>query len=607
MATAYGNIYRFAFDSRNGSEIEIIISKAGYTGAVTTRPLGMAPVLRRENNNNIYGASLEIYAECRKFGEYAQLYTTSAFEYKATLYRDGQNIWSGYVSPELYSEPDIPIPYDVQIIATDGLGELKNFTFESNGYKTLKDHIKGMLQQAQVVDDIQMISQIKYGLDQTTSSSANNLLDVRLDLSHENGENCYDVLQNILASLHAGMTLHNGKWLLWRETDIAYIVSHKGVEGFDNAGNDILLPIYNFGSSRSNKWWPVGNMTMAVEPAKKSIQLTSPFYYREDILNNIEWSLGNNAVFNTVEEAYDLPNQDSYMTKRMEFDGEVGYKLSLKISAQNIGSGEEDQNIGVSILIDGRTYGGQKQYWLVKSDATSRGKGAYLWSTVDGKIEESLPAPQESDTASDAQQIEIILPLHRSGSRSYAYASSVEVKVYNPTGLYAIRVYDITMSKVEQPDGHVLNVNVENGARESANDVDLSMSDALLAPENGIVSMTGIPVKPSGYSGVITNWVLISGEAGDYLTVMGKDYARSIKAPRLKYSGSLNVPRDPLPVMFKRDKTFYWIKTYEYDLYEDEMVVELISIPADILAGYQLFYVQEGQYMASDGEFYVVK
>lgn len=607
MAAVYGNIYRFAFDSRNGSEIEIIISKAGYTGAVTTRPLGMAPILRRENNNNIYGTSLEIYAECREYGEYAQFYTTSAFEYKVTLYRDGRSIWSGYVSPELYSEPDIPVPYDVQIIATDGLGELKNFTFDSNGYRTLEEHIKGMLNQAHVVDDIQMISQIKYNLDDATSSAARNLLKLRLDLSHENGENCYDVLQNILASLHAGMTLHDGKWLLWRETDIAYIVSHKGVEGFDDAGNDILLPICNFGSMRSHKWWPVGNMTLAVEPAKKSIKLTSPFHYREDILKNTSWSFGNGTVYDDVEAAHILPGESSYFTKNLDFGGEVGYKLCLKVVARNVGAGTEDQNIRIRILINGRTSGGQRQYWLVRSAATSRGKGAYVWSTVDGIIEETLPAPAESDSASDAQEIEIIIPLYSDGARSYAYASSIDVLVSNPTGLYPIHVYDVTLSKYEQPDGHVLNVNIENGARESAADVNLSMTDASLAPGNGILSMTGIPVKPSGYSGVIKSWELMSGEAGDYLTVMGKDYALSIKAPLLKYSGRLNVPRVPLPVMFKRDKTFYWLKTYEYDLYEDEMGVELISIPADILAGYHLFYVEEGQFLASDGDFYVVK
>lgn len=611
MTTTYGDIYRYAFYSRNGSDIEIVISKAGYTGAVTTRPLGMAPVLRRENNNNIYGTSLEIYAECREFGEYVQFYTTSAFEYKVTLYRDGRNIWSGYVSPELYSEPDIPVPYDVQIIATDGLGELKLFTFESEGYQTLEDHIKRMLRQAQVVEDIQMISQIKYGLEDNIYSAANDLLKLKLDLSHENGKSCYDVLQNVLASLHAGMTLHDGKWLLFRETDIAYIVSHKGVEGFDNAGNDVLFPIYHFGSSDSNEWWPVGNMTVAVEPAKKSIELTSPFHYRENILKDVAWSLSDGAEYDEDEEAYVIPTEGSSITKRMEFGVDVAYKLSLKIKARNVLSGEsgesQDQNIGIKVLIDGRTSGGQRQYWLVKSDSINRGSKSYVWRSVEGQIEELLQAPTQSDTASDAQGIEIVLPLYRAGSRSYTYASSVEVTVYNPAGVYPINVYDVGLAKYEQPDGHILNVKLENGAREYASDVDLSMTDGSLAPESASVTMTGIPMKPSGYLGPIMNWELMSGETGDYLSIMGKDYAISIRSPLLRYTGRLNVPRHPLPVMFKRDTTFYWIKTYDYDLYEDEIGVELVSIPADILAGYQLLYVQEGQFLAADGDFYIVK
>lgn len=603
---AYGNIYRFAFDSINGSEIEIIISKAGYTGEATTRPLGMAPVLRRENSDNIYGTSLEIYAECVEAGEYAQLYTTSAFEYKVTLYRDGRNIWAGYISPELYAEPDLPTPYDVQIIATDGLGELKFFTFESNGYKTIEEHIKGMLNQAQVTDEIQLISQMTYGLNEDTFSAPNELLRVKVDLSHENGENCYDVLQRILSSLHAGMTLHDGKWVIWRETDLAYIVSRKGVSGYDNSGADIHFPISNVGSATAYKWWPIGNMTVNVIPAKKGIELTSPFHYKEDILGDVEWSLGEGVQYDEVEEAYILPDQGSYITKHLDFDAEVGYRLLLKILARNVGSTEE-QNIGVRVLIDGRTYSGRGQYWLLRSATTNEGIRSHVWSNIEGTFEEELPVPSEADTASDAVEIEVFLPLYRSGARSYAYASSIDVMIFNPAGIHDIYVYDVTVAKYEQPEGYILDVNIDNGAREAAADVDLSMSDGALTPDAGIVAMTGIPLKPSEVSDVITVWGLMSGDTGEYLDIMGQDYAMSVKRPLLRYSGRLNVPRGVLPLMFKRDKTFYWVKTYDYDLREDEMGVELISIPSDILAGYEPFFVQEGQFYAADGEFYVLK
>ena len=76
---------------------------------------------------------MEIYAECKVDGEFLELYTSDPKEFLVTVDVEGgtgydDRPWIGYISPELYSEPDIAPPYDVQITATDGLGELKLMT-----------------------------------------------------------------------------------------------------------------------------------------------------------------------------------------------------------------------------------------------------------------------------------------------------------------------------------------------------------------------------------------------------------------------------------------------------------------------------------------------
>ena len=61
---------------------------------------------------------------------------------------------------------------------------------------------------------------------------------------------------------------------------------------------------------------------------------------------------------------------------------------------------------------------------------------------------------------------------------------------------------------------------------------------------------------------------------------MAQDYAQKVGGARLRYTGSLNVPAsEQLPCLFMRDNTFYWPRTYSYDLYNDEMEVDLISVP----------------------------
>ena len=130
---SYGTIYEFRFDGINGDDVDIFIAKKNYTGSVTRRALGRTPILKRERSGSILGTSLEIYAECRVDGEFAQLYTSSADEFRVEVYKRQNMLWRGFVSPELYSEPDIAPPYDVQIIATDGLGELKDHDYRFYG------------------------------------------------------------------------------------------------------------------------------------------------------------------------------------------------------------------------------------------------------------------------------------------------------------------------------------------------------------------------------------------------------------------------------------------------------------------------------------------
>ena len=203
---SYGPIYEFAFDSQNGADILIVISKKNYTGEVTRRPLGRAPILKRENNGHVYGTSLEIYAECKVDGEYAEFYTSSADEFRVDLYKDQIPIWTGFITPELYSEPDIAPPYDVQIIATDGLGELKNYMFQQTEKKTLQEHLDFILSHTGLSLGCDVVSAVSYVGPEGTSSEPYQVLGLEIDLSYESENTCYDTLQNILTSLNAAIT-----------------------------------------------------------------------------------------------------------------------------------------------------------------------------------------------------------------------------------------------------------------------------------------------------------------------------------------------------------------------------------------------------------------
>lgn len=578
---SYGNIYKFLFGSRNGWTVEIDIAKKDYSGEIFTRPLGRAPLLRRDNSAGIYGTSLEIYAECSMPGEYAQMYTSAADEYKVSLYRSGQHIWTGFLTPELYSEPDIPVPYDVRLVATDGLGELKRSDFETSGTKTLKSHLEQILSLTGVTRSIVLASALSYN-GGTYMATPYGVLDIGINLEHEHGNTCYDVLQHILTSLHAGITVYNDVWVIFRETDFIRLAEGDKVTVYPNAAG-AKYPVATFGSMQSNKWWPIGHMSKTVEPARKGIELTSPFHYMENMLNGV-WTMANNASYDETEGAYILPDADSYISQKLDFNGEpVSYRLALRVRARNVGTAEEDQPLGVRIIIDGVSYAGSGIYWLVPTSDTvqsQRGGAPLAWRKTEGEIEVELDMPADSQNEKDAQDVDIIIPLYYAGVRSYVRANDIEVVIFNTLGVHDIYVYDVTLVKYEQADGVKAEAKIDNGAREAASSVDLQMTDGASVPVGGRWSMTGLPFLPSGE--VLTVWHM--GEDAEYLPLMAKDYAQEIGSTRLRYAGALNVPYDAsLPLLFLRENTYYWPRTYSYDLYEDEMEVDLISVPdADV-------------------------
>lgn len=574
---SYGNIYRFIFDSVNKWTVEILIAKKNYTGQLYTRPLGQAPVLRRDNSAGIHGTSLEIHAQCNVPGEYAQMYTSAADEYKVSLYRSGQHIWTGFLTPELYSEPDRPVPFDVHMVATDGLGELKRAKFVSSGAKTIREHLKQILDHTGISRNINIVSALFYDAG-SYSALPHRILDVSIDLEHEDGETCYDVLQHLLTSFHMGITLQNDLWLLFRETDYIRLATPEGVSAY-SGDNIVQLPVASFGSSNEHKWWPIGNMSAIVEPARKSIEVTSPFHYTENMLKD-DWTLGGRTTYDSEEEAYILPDSQSYISQQLDFGDEpVSYRLLLKVLALNVGTVEEAQNIGIRVKIDGVSYSGAGLYWLVSISSDRYGRSVNAWRKVEGSIESELAVPGEGQNEKDAQEVEVVIPLYYKNARGFVRANDIQVEVFNPSGVNSIYVYDVSLVRYDQADGTKAVVNINNGAREEASAVDLQMTDGATVPEGGRWSMTGLPFAPEGK--IIAQWY-INGMGGyaDYLTTMAQDYAREIGAARLRYSGVLNVPYgEPLPVLFLRDGTYYWPRTYSYDLYNDEMEVDMISVP----------------------------
>lgn len=586
---AYGVLYEFRRTSTNGADILITISQRDYEGEVKKRSLGRVPVIKRDNNGHVYGTSCELYAECLVDGEFSQLYTSDAYEFRVEVYRNDSLLWMGFVSPELYSEPDVAPPYDVQIIATDGLGELKNFKFEKRGVASMLSHINYLMGKTGIGMALNVVSELRYVDDAGVASDDKGILDFKINLDHEEGSTCYDVLQHLLSSINANITQYNGRYLIFRETDFINKATEEGVEGCDINGSAVSWPVASFGSMNEHEWWPVGQLSTVIEPAKNEVVLRAPNYYKDNVLDFDDWALANAASFNEEEGAYILPDEGSNISQYVDFGGvDVGYRLGLRVKARNVGITETDQNIGIRVEINGRAWAESlgTQFWLRKSGGASTGHplSDYAWNTKEDFVEEELRMPTYADTSADAQNIDIVIPLYDNANDvlgTFVYANDIKITIFNPAGIHDIYVYGVSLVKYEQIEGYEADVVINNAAREEEGEVELTMSAGDLAPAAGKVFMTGIPLLPLG-SDPIKQWQVGNGNSQDYLSAMAYDYSRAIALPKMKYAGVLNVPGATVsvPLLFLRDGTYYFPKTYSYDIYNDELEVELISISA---------------------------
>lgn len=577
----YSTRFFFRFASDAGREFRIDIKKRGYTGAAEQRPLGQTPVLKMENGNSgIFGTSLEIFAECRVDAEFAELYTSDPKEYLVVLSQVSGStttvIWRGFVTPELYSEPEVAPPYDVQIVATDGLGELKLYDFSAVGRQSLYTHLGALLAYTGLTAEQSDIVAVDTLGCTTPAVAATNLLtgiDVNLDHFADDGANCYDVLSSILTTLGVSITRYGDKWLLFRGADMA--ADGSAIAGRTVGGTSVPLPVVQYGSMRNYRWYPVGRMETDVEPAKNAISVAYPFRMSESMLANPNLPDGSGWMYsqgvtwiqiagekrpgiNAGQSIY----QDIYVEK---FDGELTLRL-----------------LTADFLNEAMTFGSKYRVWVkVKLTSTT---GNYWYKDGDA------PSWETSENANKYDETKIIGPSsstelsigafseHEFALPGIPAAGTLRVEIYAKPALTSSAFFIIGGVYLNQATipGYRDDVVINNGARGSAPDVTICFGDAPYS-ENALTNLRNVL---TGNSVLTSEWATARFE-GEFLSVVAMERAMELALPRLKARGTLNVPVGvsfPAAIL-NPDGVPMLIQTFGWKLKTDDLDVELISVP----------------------------
>lgn len=579
---AYNTRFRFRFESNvNGNNYRIDISQNGYSGSVLERAVGGSPVLRRDQNEHIGGTSLEFPAECLVNEEFAALYTTNPHEFKADLYCNGIRIWQGYVTTELYAEPDIAPPYDVTVTCTDGLGELKNVPFSGGNTSSLEATIAGILTNTGLslsISKVSSISAVRAQLDFLSSAI--------YDSRHLTGKTCYEVLQTILRSLNMVITQYDGAWLLYRESDIA-ASSLRTVE---------------MGGLASAPWWVVGQLSSEVRPARKRVAVSSPAHYKDNALPGIDtYTPSGTASWSSA--GYWVLSKNASIVGRLAMDG-AKFRQLLTVKARTAsGSVEQKVRIQVKLTTSSTSYAPSSTFFLTESSTTETNRrrdmghaviqsSGFSWNASAAYIERTLAAPSESPDA-DVSLLELTLPFAE-GSRSN-YPGTVEITISAPSGnTSTIAVHDAILTKEVELAGvrHVLNI--DNGARGEADDVELDfIPEVTDIASGGLYSETGYRSTEAlmfmngslrdSAGNLLINFRTAQLGSQPYISLMAKDYALDVALPRLVKSGVVNTPLNAgpfLPVRATSGGMEFVFNTWSWDLYNDELSFEMTSLPA---------------------------
>ena len=582
---AYGIKYQFRLESIHGVLYTVNLLQDGFNGTPMVRPLGKSPVIRMQENGPFRTTSCDLTFECQVDGEFADLYTSDPREFQGDVFRGGtvgvggSLIWTGFVATELYAEPDIAPPYDVNITATDGLGTLKEYDFPARGVKTVRDQIRYLLSQTGLNKGLYAVT-----TEQPNSGSPIDLFDATsIDLDYLEGENCYDVLSALLATLHMTITQYRGNWLLLRETDVSGKLNSSGtlsVYSIPYLGSTSATTITTVSNVKKTigkmgvaDLWPVGYFTRRVSPAKKSVTVEAPWHMKNvlqnpDMSSDSVWQTGgmvwnSGGYYETQGQSLCYFYQDVGLTVGRET------KYSLKIRASRNGA-EQTYNIVAFAYLSFQATGSNTVYYY---DNTT-GK----WGNSVPQDYTNLDLGTVNTDPSLAEEFTMDVPALPFNNISVAGTFEVYIRARNANIFFVSLEQDLNA-------GFRDNLILNNGARGKEDAVTILGGRTNIDAITDGAFLQGTFVQESNHQVIRQLWRDARWSGKDFVSITALDYALSVAAPRIELTGILDFPSTLTFIPFVLDlrSVLFILKSYNWDLLNEEINFTALSVPAATL------------------------
>ena len=584
---AYGTRFRFRFDSVYGTTYEVRLQEDGYSGSITDRPLGKAPVIRMQDSDPIRATSLDLTLECRTDGEYVDLYALDPKQFKVEVrYKSGSSwpvVWSGFVATEIYSEPDIAPPYDVHITATDGIGVLKEYDYVPYGAaRTVREHLQGLLAQTGLTLDLYSASRLReYG-----ETTADFLDEVLIDLDYMAGKSCYDVLVELLKSMRCILTRHNNYWLIVREVDVQItsagaltaIMSNKnGTSASYSTTIDVGATIGQMGATGTDLW-PVGYLTRRVVPAKNKVVVRAPWNWKNGFpkVSANGWGTSGNASFVSAGGYYTIGTpavqpatmQGTLAASATMFRFMTNFKVTVKASAKSGAVQGYAVKSQVRILAAWNDTASGTTYYYNPDDGWNDTSASGSWTEI--------TATNPDHDVNAAQEVSLEIPS--------ALMNDPGMLSINVNG-QLVEVYDITVTP-SSVSGYEDTIVIDNGARGAGETLEIIFGRATTSNIVGVDFTSGIFYTVTGSGGSTTTHIITSfadtNYAGlDIMSLTALARAKEVAAPRIEITGKLDkggwlmMP----PPFVKSHGVWALVSRFDWDMLNEDVDFTAVTLP----------------------------
>lgn len=259
---SYGlKYYLTYFETMTGFETKIEILEREYLGLSTEYKAGDSPIIlrMRGEGQDKFTSVLPIQADLTLISEtqqeYINLYTNDPDKYRVKYYKDtgsGFNLkFIGRLLPFLYQEDYAYHPYQINVTASDGLADLKDFAYLQKDGLNFQGRIKLIKIIAYCLSYTKLDLNIRVAINMYASGMNTTSSDDPLDQAYLDAENFYlkkdtanisDILFEILKPFGARLVQWDGYWNIVRVEEMFGSYDYRE---FDKSGDYVSNGSFN--------------------------------------------------------------------------------------------------------------------------------------------------------------------------------------------------------------------------------------------------------------------------------------------------------------------------------------------------------------------------